>query len=140
MYYVYVPPNGAFGAYAAGAYAARRREEERQRREEESLTRYSEADLEQDWQFKIVHGDFSTLEKVQAVMQEQAAWGWIFVEKFYGRRIRFKRPRSEEARDAERSGNPYSTKSEAAGAGCASLFVLALVVTGFVCWVVGTLT
>src|SRR5262245_55839418 len=93
--------------HPTAAHAARRREEERRRQdeEEEVLTGYSEDDLAQDWQFKIVRGDFRSLEKVQAVMDEQAAWGWVFVEKFDATRIRFKRPADEMANDAHRPGN-----------------------------------
>jgi hypothetical protein len=96
--------------------------------------------LQQDWQFKIVHGDFTTLERVYAVMREQSVWGWVFVEKFDGKRIRFKRPSSEAANDVTRPGNPYSTRSQAAGSGpmggCANLALLAFVFTGFICWLV----
>jgi hypothetical protein len=107
--------------------AARREEEERRRRqeEEEILTSYSEVAMTQDWQFKIVHGDFSSAAKVRAVMQEQEQWGWVFVEKFDNARIRFKRPAGEAANDDLREGNPYSSKSKAAAAsGCAGLLLL----------------
>ena len=120
-------------AAQAAAEAARRR-----RAEEETLTRYSEADLEQNWQFKIVTGNFSTLEKVQAVIQEQTAWGWVFVEKFDDQRIRFKRAAGEATQDATRPGNPYATNSKAAR-GCATTAALVLLVAGGLCWLIAVI-
>lgn len=124
---------------AQSVQAAQQAAEERRRREEEEvLTAYSEVEMEQDWQFKIVRGDFRTLEKVQAVMDEQAEWGWVFVEKFDNARVRFKRPASEAEQDVRRDGNPYSTKSEAAKPGCGTAAALLLMI-GVGSWLISIL-
>lgn len=104
----------------------RREREERERRheEEERHSSYSGAELGEDWQFKIVRGNFSSADSVQAVINEQAYFGWVFVEKFDHLRIRFKRKASEALRDAARQGDPYATQSVVASGGC-------LVVLGF---------
>jgi hypothetical protein len=133
-YHHYHGANG-HGAHTASHQAAARRREEEERRkrreEEEILTSYSEVAMTQDWQFKIVHGDFSSAAKVRAVMQEQERWGWVFVEKFDNERIRFKRPADETANDDLREGNPYASKSKAAPAsGCAGLLVLGFGLAG----------
>jgi hypothetical protein len=117
---------------AAGAYAAQKAEEERRRRqeEEEVMTGYSHDDLAGDWQFKIVKGTFKKRSQVEAVIQEQAEFGWIMVEIFDHNRIRFKRPASEVAKDEYRERNPYQTVSKAAGPGCGSMVLLAVVLSG----------
>ena len=98
--------------------AARRRAA--RRKEEEELTSYTPTDMSEDWQFKIVRGDFTTHEAVDAVIREQAQFGWIFLEKFDNSRIRFKRPASEASNDRGRPGDPYATSSKVAGGcGCA---------------------
>lgn len=95
---------------------------------------YSPGDLQGNWQFKIVKGNFKTKEQVEAVVQEQAVYGWVLVEIFDHNRIRFKRPEAEVARDDHREGNPYSTVSSASGTGCLSLTALLLAVLVFVGW------
>lgn len=108
----------------------RRQEEERRRREEEQqLTPYGGADLTENWQFKIVHGSFTTREKVEAVIREQAIYGWVLVEKFDNGRIRFKRPASEALNDSARSGDPYDTTSKAAGS--CLIMAAAVILLGF---------
>ena len=110
----------------------RREEEERQRRlrqeEEEKLTTYTEQDMTEDWQFKIVHGRFNSREKVEAVMREQAVFGWVFVEKFDDGRIRLKRRSSEVENDAKRAGDPYAARSVVAAPGCGFLLMIGLFV------------
>ncbi len=102
--------------------AAARAAKLRRQHEEDSLTPYSEADLEKDWQFKIVTGNFSTPALFKAVCEEQGRWGWVFVEKFDDQRVRFKRPASEAEKDAGRQGDPFKSQSTAA-AGCAPALV-----------------
>jgi hypothetical protein len=89
--------------------------------EEEELMGYSPGDLQGNWQFKIVKGNFKTKEQVEAVVEEQSVFGWVLVEIFDQNRIRFKRPETEAAKDEFREGNPYSTVSNASGAGCLSM-------------------
>ena len=95
------------------------------------MSGYTSGDLQGHWQFKIVKGTFKTREQIEAVVREQADWGWILVEVFDQSRIRFKRPPSEAAKDSFREGNPYATTSRTGGFGCGStaalLFVLFLV-------------
>jgi hypothetical protein len=107
----------------------RRRKEE----EEEIMSGYSPQDLRENWQFKIVRGTFKTADQVEAVVHEQAEFGWLLVEIFDQNRIRFKRPAGEAANDSSREGNPYATTSKASGPGCAAGAVL-LAVVGLVGW------
>ncbi len=93
-------------------------QQHRRHGEEQLLTTYTEPDMSEDWQFKIVYGNYTTREKVEAVMSEQAEYGWKFVEKFDDTRIRFKRSATEALNDAGRSGNPYKATSDVTG-GCA---------------------
>lgn len=92
-------------AVAAAAEAARRAQEE------ESMSGYSAGDLADNWQFKIVRGNFSTREAIEALREEQAAHGWTLVEVFDAQRVRFKRPAALAAKDVAREGNPYATTS-----------------------------
>ena len=101
----------------------------RRAEEEERLTPYSAEDLADSWQFKIVQGHFRDPAWVHAVIQEQAHYGWIFLEKFDDSRIRFKRRASEAARDVMRGGNPYSTRSAVATGGCQFLLAAGLLIT-----------
>lgn len=113
----------------ASQAAARRRAAIR--KEEEQLTSYTPTDMSEDWQFKIVHGNFSSQHAVEQVIREQAEFGWIFLEKFDNGRIRFKRPASEAINDRGRPGDPYSTMSKVAGGcGCAGASVLMLLAGG----------
>ena len=69
---------------SAGAAAAAAAEAERQRQEEEEMTKYTDADLQGDWEFKIVRqsGRFQEPEVLQQVCAEEARAGWTLVEKF----------------------------------------------------------
>ncbi len=118
------------GAFAA--HHARAAEQERLRRleEEECMSGYTPQEANGPWQFKIVRGTFKTARQVEAVQQEQAEYGWVLVEIFDERRIRFKRPASEAAKDAYREGNPYATLSKASGPGCGTLVLFALLMGG----------
>ncbi len=82
--------------------------------------------MQEDWQFKIVKGSFDSRGNVEAVIQEQARFGWVFVEKFDNQRIRFKRPAAEAENDARRQGDPYSVASNAAPSGCVTVVVAAI--------------
>ena len=68
---------------------------EMQRQEEEEMTKYTDADLQGDWEFKIVRSNLAGFRKpevLQQVCAEEAKAGWILVEKFDNQRLRFKRP------------------------------------------------
>jgi hypothetical protein len=79
-----------------------------------------------DWQYKIVRGSFATREAMEALQQEQAAFGWRLVEVLDERRVRFGRPSAVAAKDVARDGNPYSTTSRIGGPRAAVVAVLAL--------------
>jgi len=88
------------------------------------MTGYTPQDLAGDWQFKIVKGTFKERGQIEAVQMEQAEFGWVFVEIFDQNRMRFKRPASEAAKDAQREGNPYQTQSRASSPGCVTTTVI----------------
>jgi len=98
-------------AAAAAAAAARRRMEA----EEEQMTPYSGEDLNDDWEFKIVRantGVFNSPQTFQKLVEEESQAGWVFLEKFDGSRVRFKRRRRARAKDAQRLAaglDPYRT-------------------------------
>ncbi len=97
---------------SAGAAAAAA-EAERQRQEEEEMTKYTDADLQGDWEFKIIRSNltgFKNPEVLQQVCAEEARAGWTLVEKFDNQRLRFKRPISARAGDAGLEIDPYRTQ------------------------------
>jgi hypothetical protein len=86
------------GAATAAAAAAARK----LREEEEDLTTYTPEDLAGDWEFKIVRSvgtPFRNPVKLRRLIEEEAAAGWVLVEKFDDSRVRFKRPLSARERD-----------------------------------------
>ena len=91
----------AFGGAAAAAAARRRRMMLAE--EEEDMAKYMQDDLSNDWEFKIVRsesGAFRKPEVLRKLIEEEARAGWVMLEKFDDRRIRFKRSRSSRTRDA----------------------------------------
>lgn len=83
-------------------------------KEEEEMTRYTEQDLAEGWEFKIVRSYTSSFRNPQALrrlIEEEARAGWVMVEKFDDSRIRFKRPASARERDPmlEPGFDPYRT-------------------------------
>ena len=98
---------------SAGAGAAAAAEAERQRQEEEEMTKYTDADLQGDWEFKIVRfilAGFRIPEVLQQVCAEEARAGWTLVEKFDNQRLRFKRPITARAGDAGLGFDPYRSQ------------------------------
>ena len=92
---------------AAAAAAARRRREE-----EETMTSYTQTDLIEGWEFKIlrsVTGAFGKPDRLRQVLEEEARAGWVLVEKFDNQRVRLKRPASARAGDAGLGFDPYRT-------------------------------
>lgn len=97
-------------AYAAAAATAA--DAERQRQEEEEMTNYTNTDLQEDWEFKILRSNTTAFKKphvLQIVCAEEAQAGWQLVEKFDNQRLRFKRRISERAKDASLEIDPYRT-------------------------------
>jgi hypothetical protein len=122
----------AFGGAAAAAAARRRRKMLAE--EEEDMARYTQDDLSNDWEFKIVRsesGAFRKPEVLRRLIEEEARAGWVMLEKFDDRRVRFKRPRSARTRDAllPPGADPYRTRY---GAPSAQYAVLATVLIGLV--------
>jgi hypothetical protein len=83
--------------------------------EEEHRTPYTEEDLMQDVEFKIVRNELNLFEQphlLAEVLREESQAGWQLVEKFDGNRVRLKRPASGRAGDAALpSGvDPYRTE------------------------------
>ncbi len=90
--------------YGAGAgAAAERRRQMLLAEEEEDMAKYTQDDLQRDWEFKIVRSDTAAFRKPEVLnklIEEEAQAGWVMLEKFDDGRVRFKRPRSARARDA----------------------------------------
>src|SRR5580658_1785176 len=96
--------SGAAAAAAAAAAEAERRQEE------EEMTKYTDADLQGDWEFKIVRSNLASFRNpvvLQQVCAEEARAGWTLVEKFDNQRLRFKRPIAARAGDAGLGIDPY---------------------------------
>jgi hypothetical protein len=97
------------GAAAAAAAAMA----EMLRREEEEMTPYSDKDLQQGWEFKILRANTAAFKDAQTLKQacdEEAQAGWILVEKFDDRRLRFKRPADSKNNDSYLAFDAYRTQ------------------------------
>ncbi len=121
----------------AAAAAAKRRRMMMLAEEEEDMARYTQDDLGNDWEFKIVRsesGAFRKPEVLRQLIEEEARSGWVMLEKFDDRRVRFKRPRSARARDVllPPGVDPYRTRYGSPSAQYAMLatLVLGLAVAG----------
>ena len=93
---------------AAAAEQARRRLWQ----EEEELTPYSERDLSEDWEFKIVRSGsaaFRKPEEFAKLLEQEARFGWVLLEKLDDGRVRFKRRVGSGSRLplGEHEGDPY---------------------------------
>ena len=98
------------GAAAGAAAAMIRRKQE----EEESMSGYTQADLAQDWEFKILRsstGAFKNPDRLREAVEQEAHAGWVLIEKFDNQRLRFKRPVSARSGDATLAPglDPYRT-------------------------------
>jgi hypothetical protein len=102
---------GIHGAIAASQAARRRKQEQ----EEERMTRYSDEELDGEWEFKIVRSEFPVFRnrnKLAQVVEEEALAGWQMLEKLDDNRIRFKRHVSNRRRDEmlPQQVDPYRTQ------------------------------
>ena len=100
-------------AYVAAAAAAKRRR--MLLAEEENMASYTQDDLRNDWEFKIVRSGTAAFRKTEVLsklLEEEAQAGWVMLEKLDDNRIRFKRPRSARAKDAYLPDgvDPYRTQ------------------------------
>jgi hypothetical protein len=107
----------------------------KKKQEEEEMTRYTEKDLSEDYEFKIVRsatGTFSKRDNVEKVIAEEAAAGWVLVEKFDNERLRFKRPASARRKDAMLPPgiDPYRTTYGVSEAGLAFIIIGTMAVVG----------
>jgi hypothetical protein len=83
------------------------------RKEEEEMTPYTEQQLTEGWEFKILRSAtnaFKHPKKMRAALEEEAHAGWALVEKFDEGRIRLKRPVSAKESDANLDFDPYRTR------------------------------
>ena len=84
--------------------------------EEEHMTPYTDDELQNDWEFKIVranYGAFGSPDKLNKLIDQEKQAGWVLLEKLDDSRVRFKRPRSAAANDAQLVANgidPYRTQ------------------------------
>ncbi|HUW09893.1 MAG TPA: hypothetical protein VM537_09185 [Anaerolineae bacterium] len=105
----------AYGGAAAAAAAAARKKALRGQEEEEDMTQYEPADLQDDWEFKIVRSPsaaFRRPETLRKLIDEEAQAGWVFLEKLDDSRARFKRTTGARYRDAllPDGVDPYRTQ------------------------------
>jgi hypothetical protein len=106
-----VRENGTMSAGAGAAAAAEAAR--RQREEEEEMTAYTEKDLAEGWEFKILRSNmsgFRKLENLKKFLEEESRAGWVLVEKFDDSRVRLKRPASARQADADLDFDPYRTQ------------------------------
>lgn len=97
------------GAAAAAAIAAARKRI--QDEEEERLTNYSQEELAEGWEYKIVRSSTSIKgDRFTNLCREESQNGWELVEKFDDNRIRFKRPVSKRADDHLAPIDPYRSR------------------------------
>ncbi|MDD2211352.1 MAG: hypothetical protein PHN71_08565 [Candidatus Cloacimonetes bacterium] len=98
---------GAAAAAAAVAAAYKRKLDE----EEERLTPYTQQDLTEGWEFKIVRSNTAiSSERFSRLCAEESQNGWELVEKFDNNRIRFKRSIANRANDQMATIDPYRTR------------------------------
>jgi len=122
-----------YGALAAGA-ARKKRQQMLLAEEEEDVVEYTQDDLKNDWEFKIVRSDTAAFRKpevLERLVEEESQAGWVMLEKLDDSRIRFKRPRTARAGDdfLLEGVDPYRTRY---GVPSARYAVLASVLIGLV--------
>jgi len=98
------------------------------RKEEEVMTPYTEEDLTEGWEFKILRSTtnaFKHPEKMRSALEAEARAGWVLLEKFDEGRIRLKRPASARASDTNLDFDAYRTRVGISEGRIALLIVLA---------------
>jgi len=128
---------GGIAATTAAASAARRRRMELEK-EEEEMTQYTQKDLDEDWEFKIVRSStaaFHKREVLDKLLEEEARAGWVMLEKMDDSRVRFKRPRRARAQDdyLPADVDPYRTNY---GAWSSQRTMMSLVAVGLAIFLV----
>lgn len=99
------------------------------------MTNYTQDDLKNDWEFKIVRSDAAAFRKpevLEKLVEEEAQAGWVMLEKLDDNRIRFKRPRTARAGDdfLPEGVDPYRTRHGVPSARYAVLVLIGLMVLG----------
>ncbi len=115
---------GAGAAAAAAAIARRKREEE------EEMTGYTQAELNEGWEFKILRsatGQFGKPDSLRRALDEEARAGWEMVEKFDNERVRLKRPATARGGDGALGFDPYRTEYGLSGTALAFIVVVSIV-------------
>ncbi len=104
-------------ALTAGSMARRQQalQDALREKEEEEMALYTQEDLNEDWEFKIVRSGTTAFRKpevLKKLMEKEGRAGWIMLEKLDDSRVRFKRPRSARAKDAylPEGVDPYRTR------------------------------
>lgn len=125
-------PHGAFVAIHA-AQEKRRQDEQ----EEEEMTKYTNEDLENNWEFKIVRsetGAFRKQQTFQSLLQEEQIAGWELVEKLDDRRVRLKRRKEDRRKDAmlPQGYDPYRTNYGSSTARPIVLIIIATMLAVFI--------
>jgi hypothetical protein len=125
-------PHGAFVAIHA-AQEKRRQDEQ----EEEEMTKYTNEDLENNWEFKIVRsetGAFRKQQTFQSLLQEEQIAGWKLVEKLDDRRVRLKRRKEDRRKDAmlPQGYDPYRTNYGSSTARPIVLIIIATMLAVFI--------
>ena len=123
---------------AAGATAAAAAARQKAAQEEEEMTPYSENDLSEGWEFKILrsaNSAFKKPEKLREALEEESRAGWVLIEKFDNQRLRLKRPASAKHNDATLGVDPYRTSFGASDGQVA--FVVVGVVVGLIALLAG---
>lgn len=96
------------------ALAEQQRVQKQQHEEEQDRTPYTEEDLMENWEFKIIRsarGRFDDPAFLARILQEEALAGWRLLEKFDGGRVRLKRLAGQQFDAAEFPAgyDPYRT-------------------------------
>ena len=95
------------------------------------MTSYNREELADDWEFKILRsatGAFGTPAKMQRFLDEEAAMGWVLVEKFDNQRIRLKRRTNAKPPKSEDGADPYRTNVGTSEAQIARLIVFGVLI------------
>jgi Flp pilus assembly protein TadB len=103
----------AAGMPAGAAAAAAADAAERRNREEEILTAYSQQELDENREFKILRSaaaEFKKPERLREILDEEARVGWVMVEKFDDSRIRLKRPPDASQGDSHSGIDPWRSQ------------------------------
>lgn len=118
------------GSHIAIQAAAERRRRQMQE-EEERMTPYTQSEINEEWEFKIVRSvteEFKKPDVFRQLVQEEAVSGWELLEKLDDGRVRFKRPTSQRRRDEmlPQGVDPYRTRVGITEAGLAFRIMLVI--------------